>query len=216
MFTKSALIVRGGWEGHEPRQCSDVFVPFLKEQGYEVDVQDTVEVYADKDRMAKLSLVVQCWTMGTMTGEQERGLLDAVKSGVGIAGWHGGLCDSFRANCEYQWMTGGQFVAHPGGIIDYTINIAKPEDPIVAGLKDFAMHSEQYYMHVDPSNDVLATTRIVGPNAPWVAGCVMPVVWKRTFGEGRVFYSALGHVAKDFEGPECLEIMKRGMLWASK
>ncbi|MFA6244035.1 MAG: ThuA domain-containing protein, partial [Candidatus Hydrogenedentales bacterium] len=133
MFAKSALIVRGGWEGHEPRQCSDVFVPFLKEQGYEVDVQDTVEVYADKDRMAKLSLVVQCWTMGTMTGEQERGLLDAVKSGVGIAGWHGGLCDSFRANCEYQWMTGGQFVAHPGGIIDYTVNIVKPEDPVVAG-----------------------------------------------------------------------------------
>jgi hypothetical protein len=154
--------------------------------------------------------------MGTITPEQEAGLLDAVRSGVGIAGWHGGMGDSFRNNTEYQFMVGGQWVAHPGNIIDYEVNIIKPEDPIVAGLSDFKMHSEQYYMHVDPSNEVLATTTFSGEYCEWIAGTVMPVVWKRRYGKGRVFYSSLGHVAKDFEVPEALEIMKRGMLWASR
>jgi len=124
--------------------------------------------------------------------------------------------DAFRNNTEYQFMVGGQWVAHPGGVIDYEVVITKPEDPIVAGLKDFKMHSEQYYMHVDPSNEVLATTVFSGKHAPWVEGCVMPVAWKRMWGKGRVFYTSLGHVAKDFEGPEARTIVERGMLWASR
>ncbi|MCS6951048.1 MAG: ThuA domain-containing protein, partial [bacterium] len=179
-------------------------------------LSDTLDVYTDKELMNSLSLIVPIWTMGTITPEQEAGLLDAVRSGVGIAGWHGGMGDSFRNNTEYQFMVGGQWVAHPGGIIEYEVNIIKPEDPIVAGLSDFKMHSEQYYMHVDPSNEVLATTTFSGEYCDWIAGTVMPVVWKRRYGKGRVFYSSLGHVAKDFEVPEALEIMKRGMLWASR
>ncbi len=213
---KSALLVWGGWDGHEPKQCIDVFAPFLQEQGFEVEVSDTMAPYEDQDKMNALSLVVPCWTMGAITGEQEKGLLEAIKSGVGIAGWHGGMCDSFRNNTEYQWMTGGQWVAHPGGKVEYTVNITKPSDPIVAGLSDFKMHSEQYYMHTDPGNDVLATTTFSGEHAPWTKGTVMPVVWKRMWGEGRVFYSSLGHVAADFQVPECLEIMKRGLLWAAR
>ena len=142
--------------------------------------------------MNALSLVVPCWTMGEITGDQSKGLLNAVRGGVGIAGWHGGMGDSFRGNTEYQFMVGGQWVEHPGGIIDYEVNITKPEDAIVAGLSDFRMHSEQYYMHVDPSNEVLATTTVGGDPYPWIEGCVMPAVWKRMYGEGRVFYSALG------------------------
>ncbi|HOE67763.1 MAG TPA: ThuA domain-containing protein [Candidatus Hydrogenedentes bacterium] len=213
---KSALLVWGGWDGHEPKQCIDVFAPFLQEQGFEVEVSDTMAPYEDQDKMNALSLIVPCWTMGAITGEQEKGLLEAIKSGVGIAGWHGGMCDSFRNNTEYQWMTGGQWVAHPGGKVEYTVNITKPSDPIVAGLSDFKMHSEQYYMHTDPGNDVLATTTFSGEHAPWTKGTVMPVVWKRMWGEGRVFYSSLGHVAADFQVPECLEIMKRGLLWAAR
>ena len=76
--------------------------------------------------MMALSLVVPIWTMGTITKEQEAGLLAAVKSGVGIAGWHGGMGDSFRNNTEYQWMVGGQWVAHPGNMIDYEVNIIRP------------------------------------------------------------------------------------------
>ncbi|GIV17115.1 MAG: hypothetical protein KatS3mg022_2550 [Armatimonadota bacterium] len=213
---KRALIVWGGWEGHEPKQCAEIFAPWLQSQGYEVIVSNTLDTYTDKELMQSLNLIVPIWTMGTISPEQEAGLLDAVRSGVGIAGWHGGMGDSFRNNTEYQFMVGGQWVAHPGNIIDYEVNIIKPEDPIVAGLSDFKMHSEQYYMHVDPSNEVLATTTFSGEYCEWIAGTVMPVVWKRRYGKGRVFYSSLGHVAKDFEVPEALEIMKRGMLWASR
>jgi len=213
---KSALMVWGGWEGHEPKQCVDIFAPYLREQGYNVEIADTLDVYLDQDKMRSLSLIVPVWTMGTITAEQERGLLEAVQSGVGIAGWHGGMADSFRNNTEYQFMVGGQWVAHPGGIIDYEVNIINHDDPITAGLRDFKMHSEQYYMHVDPSNEVLATTTFSGEYAPWIAGCVMPVVWKRRWGAGRVFYCSLGHVAKDFDVPEARTIVQRGLLWASR
>ena len=213
---KAVLMVWGGWDGHEPKQCIEVFAPYLQGQGYDVEIAETLDVYLDRDKMTALSLVVPCWTMGQITGEQEKGLLDAVRSGVGIAGWHGGMCDAFRLNTEYQWMCGGQWVAHPGGIVDYEVNIIKPEDPIVAGLDDFTMSSEQYYLHVDPSNEVLATTTFRGDHAPWIDGCVMPAVWKRMYGSGRVFYTSLGHVAKDFNVPECKTIVQRGMLWASR
>ncbi len=213
---KQALMVWGGWEGHEPRQCVDVFAPILQQEGFEVRVSDTLEVYTEWDYMRSLSLVVPVWTMGTITDEQERGLLEAVESGVGIAGWHGGMGDSFRNNCDYQFMVGGQWVAHPGGVIDYRVNIVKPEDPIVSGLSDFEMHSEQYYMHVDPSNEVLAATTFTGEHCPWIEGVVMPVAWKRRYGAGRVFYCSLGHVAADFQVPEAKEIVRRGLLWAAR
>jgi len=213
---KSALMVWGGWDGHEPKQCVDVFAPFLQEQGYDVRISDTLDVYLEEDYMQALSLVVPVWTMGSITGEQERGLLEAIKSGVGVAGWHGGMCDAYRNNTEYQFMTGGQWVAHPGGIVKYRVNITKASDPIVAGLGDFDMESEQYYLHTDPSNEVLATTNFSGEHCAWINGCVMPVVWKRTWGAGRVFYTSLGHVAKDYDVTEARTIVQRGMLWASK
>jgi hypothetical protein len=213
--TKRALMVWGGWMGHEPKKCVDIFAPYLESQGYDVTISDTLDVYLNKDLMMGLNLVVPVWTMGTITNEQEAGLLEAVESGIGIAGWHGGMGDSFRNNVRYQFMVGGQWVAHPGGVIDYDVNITKPEDPIVAGLDDFPMHSEQYYMHVDPSNEVLATTTFGGEYCPWIEGTVMPVAWKRTYGAARVFYTSLGHVASDFDVPEAREIVKRGMLWAS-
>ena len=213
---KKALIVWGGWEGHEPKKCADIFAPALRERGFEVEVSDTLDSYLDTEKMLALDLVVPIWTMGTITREQEKGLLDAIGSGVGLGGWHGGMADSFRNNTTYQWMVGGQWVAHPGNIIDYTVNITNHDDPITAGINDFQMHSEQYYMHVDPANQVLATTTFNGEHASWVAGTVMPVVWKRMWQQGRVFYSSLGHVASDFNVAEAKEIQIRGMLWASR
>jgi len=215
-MSKSALVVWGGWDGHEPKQCMEIFAPYLESQGYDVRVENSMDVYEDADYMNSLSLVVPIWTMGEITREQQDGLLNAVKSGVGIAGWHGGMGDSFRQNTEYQFMVGGQWVAHPGGIVDYVVNITKPDDPIVAGLDDFAMTSEQYYMHVDPGNEVLATSTLSGEHAPWIEGTVMPAVWKRMWGEGRVFYSSVGHVAADFDVEEARTIVERGMLWASR
>ena len=213
---KSALIVWGGWEGHEPEKGAHLFAPFLQSHGYQVEIKNTLDVYLDTAKMRSLDLIVQIWTMGTLTTEQEQGLLAAVEDGVGFAGWHGGVADSFRNNPAYQFMVGGQWVAHPGNIIDYEVNLTKPSDPIVEGLQDFHMHSEQYYMHVDPTNEVLATTTFSGEYVPWIAGHTIPVVWKKQWGQGRVFVSSLGHVMKDFEVPEALEIMRRGILWASR
>jgi uncharacterized protein len=213
---KKALMTWGGWEGHQPKQCVDVFAPFLREQGYDVTITDTLDAYVDEPFMRSLDLVVPVWTMSTITKEQEQGLLGAIASGVGIAGWHGGMADAFRNNPNYQFMVGGQWVAHPGDIIDYTVNIINHEDPITAGLPDFKMHTEQYYMHCDPSNEVLVTTTFRGDYLPWIEGTVMPVVWKRRWGEGRVFYCSLGHHASDLEVPEVRTIVQRGMLWASR
>lgn len=215
---KKALMVWGGWNGHEPQQCVDIFAPVLRDAGYDVEISDSLAVYTDAAKMQALSLVVPVWTMGEISGEQCKGLLSAIRSGVGVAGWHGGMGDSFRQNVDYQFMVGGQWVSHPGGIVDYEVNIIDHRDPITAGLQDFAMNSEQYYMHVDPSNEVLATTTFSGAHGdvPWIKGCVMPTVWKRQWGAGRVFYTSLGHVAKDFAVPEVREIVRRGMLWASR
>jgi len=213
---KHALMIWGGWDGHEPKACVDLFAPILQDHGFEVEIRDSLDVLTDRKLINALSLIVLAWSMGTLTPEQERGLLDAVKSGVGIAGWHGGMGDSFRNNPTYQWLVGGQWVAHPDDITDYEVNIVDFEDPITRGIPDFKVHSEQYYMHVDPSNHVLGTTTFHSSAAPWIDGCVMPVVWKRMWGHGRVFYSSLGHVAKDFDVPHVKEIQTRGMLWASR
>jgi type 1 glutamine amidotransferase len=215
-MTKKALMVWGGWDGHEPEQCIQIFAPFLREHDFDVEISDTLDTYLDPSKMLALDLIVPVWTMGTITSEQEKGLLAAIESGVGIAGWHGGMADSFRNSVDYQFMVGGQWVAHPGGVIDYEVNITDQDDPITAGLSDFQMHSEQYYMHVDPSNQVLATTTFNGEFCVWINGNVIPVIWKRMWGAGRVFYTSLGHVAQDFNVPEARTIVQRGMLWASK
>ena len=211
---KKVLYVWGGWMGHEPDKCRDIFVPWMESEGAKVTVSDTLEAYVSMDLKKDFDLIIQAWTMGTIESKQEKALLEAVKSGVGLAGWHGGLGDSFRNNTEYQFMVGGQWVAHPGGVIDYRVNIIDHKDPVTKGLTDFDMHSEQYYVHVDPNVKVLAATTFTDKNASWIGGNVVPVVWKKVYGSGRVFYSSLGHVASDFNVPQALEIQKRGICWA--
>ncbi len=213
---KSVLFVWGGWDGHEPKQCVDIFAPLLERAGYATTICDTLDVYLNTDALLRYDLIVQAWTMGDISRDQLKGLTQAVQSGVGFGGWHGGMGDSFRNHPDYQFIVGGQWVAHPGGVIDYRVNITNPTDPITAGLNDFDMHSEQYYMHVDPSNEVLATTTFHGDIFPWIAGTVMPVAWKRRWGQGKVFYASLGHVAKDFDVPQAREIVRRGLLWAAR
>lgn len=213
---KKVLFVWGGWDGHEPKQSVDIFVPWLKAEGADLTVSDTLDIYLNESLMSSLDLIIQIWTMGKITNEQERALLKAVKSGVGLAGWHGGIGDSFRDNVEFQFMVGGQWVAHPGNIIDYRVNITDHNDSVTKGLNDFNMHSEQYYMHIDPNVKVLATTEFSGEHASWIEGGIIPVAWKKYYGEGRVFYSSLGHVMSDFKVPEVLTIQKRGILWAAE
>ena len=154
--------------------------------------------------------------MSTIEKEELDNLRGAIAGGVGLGGYHGGMGDAFRSEPAYQFMCGGQWVAHPGNIIDYRVTITRPDDPITAGIGNFGYRSEQYYMHVDPSNEVLATTTFTGRHCSWIEGVVMPVVWKRRYGEGRVFYSSLGHVAAEFEVPQMATILRRGLVWAAR
>jgi type 1 glutamine amidotransferase len=211
-----ALIFHGGWDGHEPAEFAEHYAEVLRGEGMTVEVSPTLDCLLDADALRRLALIVPIWTMGEIRPDQLGPLLDAVASGVGIAGFHGGMGDAFHDACDYQFMVGGQFVAHPDGIKDYGVTITDRDSPLTAGLDDFAMHSEQYYMHVDPSNHVLATTTFSPASAPWVDGCVMPVAWTRRWGDGDVFYSSLGHTTADLQVPEVGELQRRGMLWAAR
>ena len=206
----NALIVYGGWAGHEPQKVAAVLEKALKDNGFDVEMSETLESFADKDHLLSKDLIVPNWTMDTLSGEQQKGLCEAVQAGVGIAGTHGGMGDAFREATNYQFMVGGQFVAHPGGSHEYTVSICNQLDPIVAGMGHFKLTSEQYYMHVDPGITVLATC-VFEAN-----GVTVPVIWKKMFGKGRVFYTSLGHVAADFDVPEVLETTTRGMIWAAE
>jgi type 1 glutamine amidotransferase len=212
---RSALILWGGWEGHQPEQCAKIVQSMLAEDGFQVTKENDLQILV-KSEPGKFDLIVPIISMGSITEEQGKALTSAVEGGTGLAGFHGGMADSFRHNTHYQFMTGGQFVAHPGNIINYRVNIVDRSDPITAGLDDFDYWSEQYYMHVDPNNHVLATTTFSGEHAFWVAGAKMPVVWKRQHGNGKVFFSALGHVASEFSVKEMRTILQRGMLWAAR
>jgi type 1 glutamine amidotransferase len=212
---REALIVWGGWSGHEPEQCAAIIAGWLEEDGFKVWVENSTEAFADPG-LAGMSLIVPIYTMSKIEKEELNNLTAAVRGGVGLAGYHGGMCDAFREAVEYQFMCGGQWVAHPGNIIDYRVNVVRPDDPVMAGVRDFDYRSEQYYMHVDPSNHVLATTTFSGEHAPWIAGVKMPVAWKRMHGKGRVFHSTLGHQAKEFDVLEMATIMRRGMNWAAR
>lgn len=210
-MAKRALIVWGGWDGHQPKEVGQIFAQALRNNGFETEVSDTLDAFRDGEKLKQLDLIVPIWTMGTITPDQLNPLLEAVRSGVGIAGCHGGMGDAFRNETEYQFMVGGQWVAHPGGAgVTYKVEIIDRQHPITRGINDFMITSEQYYMHVDPLNTVLAQTTFEE------YGTVMPVVWIKMYGKGRVFYNSTGHQAKDFEIPENLEIMTRGMLWAAE
>ena len=211
---REALIVWGGWSGHEPEQCAAIVAEMLKGNGFEVRVESSTRAFADP-ALDKLSLVVPILTKSTIEKEELDNLTRVVRGGVGIGGFHS-MCDAFRDAVDYQFMTGGQWVAHPGNIVDFRVNVKRGDDPVMHGIADFDYRSEQYYMHVDPSNEVLATTTFSGDHAPWIDGVVMPVVWKRRHGSGRVFYSALGHVAREFERPQMRTLLERGLLWAAR
>jgi type 1 glutamine amidotransferase len=202
-------MVEGGWEGHEPREVTQVLSQALRDRGFQVEVSNTLDVFRDQEKMQKLELIVPVWTMGSIEPDQLKPLLETVGGGTGLAGVHGGMADAFRDQTEYHYMVGGQWVAHPGGDgVTYEVNITDVPSPITQGIEDFSVTSEHYYMHVDPGNTVLATTQF--------GDTVMPVAWTKTYGKGRVFYCSLGHSADIVRRPEVLKLVTRGMLWAAQ
>lgn len=217
---KKVLIIQGGWQGHEPKLTSKRFAGLMEKNGYSCEISDTLDVLADLDYLMGLDLVIACWTMDKINKEYVVNLSKAVGTGVGLAGCHGGMCDSFRENTEWQFMTGGQWVSHPGGDgIKYTVNINKGSSPIVEGLEDFEVCSEHYYLHIDPAVEVLATTRFPIVNYYHISNkpVDMPVAWTKFWGNGRVFYNSLGHHDDVFDiSPTAEIIMERGLLWAAQ
>ncbi|NWL86930.1 MULTISPECIES: ThuA domain-containing protein [unclassified Paenibacillus] len=216
---KKALIVWGGWDGHEPEQVATIFKNALLEHQFEVEVADTLDAYADAEKLLGLDLIVPVWTMGEISQELVNNVSAAVQAGTGLAGCHGGMCDSFRNNVDWQFMTGGQWVAHPGNDgVEYKVEIKSSSSPLVEGISDFMVSTEQYYLHVDPAVEVLATTRfpiIDGPHRLNKA-VDMPVVWTKRWGLGRVYYNSLGHHADIVDLPPVKELMIRGLLWAAE
>lgn len=202
-------MVFGGWKGHQPKEVSDILAELLREVNFEVELSGTLDSFTDEEKLHGFNLIVPIWTMGKITSEQLNPLLSAVRNGVGIAGCHGGLGDSFREATEFQYMVGGQWVAHPGNDgVNYSVHVKKKDHPIMKGLEDFTVCSEQYYMHVDPAIHVLATT--------FFGNVEMPVAWTKTYGEGKVFYCSLGHQADIVLMPQVKTMMQQGMVWAAK
>ena len=228
---RRALVVRGGWDGHQPVAATELFLPFLREQGFEVDVHETNEVYADADVMAATDLVVQSMTMSSIGHDELGGLRGAVEAGTGLVGWHGGIADSYRNSSDYLQLVGGQFATHPGkepslrvgdetdNYLPYTVEITDlgREHPITAGLDDFELESEQYWVLHDDLIDVLATTtHPTQPYHPWHRPITSPAVWTRHWGKGRIVVATPGHTPEVLQHPAVRTIVERGMLWAAR
>lgn len=217
---KKALILNGGWDGHEPQLTSKRFARLLEKNGIEAEISETLEALEDLDYLKSLEIIVACWTMGNISGKQSHNVARAVGSGVGLAGCHGGMCDAFRNDTEWQFMTGGQWVSHPGGDgVEYIVNVHHGSSPITAGLEDFQVKSEHYYLHIDPAIEVLATTRFPLINYYHSSNKFvdMPVAWTKFWGNGRVFYTSLGHHDDVFDiSPNAEIMMERGMIWAAE
>jgi type 1 glutamine amidotransferase len=229
--TKSALVVRGGWEGHQPIEATDMFIPHLKDHGYSVRVEGSPAVYADREYMAGVDLIMQCVTMSTIERDEFNGLRTAVEAGTGLAGWHGGIADSYRSNADYLHLIGGQFACHPGNhpadctgeqsdnYVPYSVTMlaAAAEHPITAGIGDFDLVTEQYWVLADDYIDVLATTtQKVREWDPWHREVISPAIWTRHWGEGRIFVATPGHRVDVLENDNVRRIIERGLLWASR
>ena len=230
-MTRTALVVRGGWDGHHPVEATDLFLPFLRDSGFDVSVEEDPEVYADAARMAAVDLVLQCVTMSEASHDAIKGLRAAVAAGTGLAGWHGGIADSFRASSDYLQLVGGQFATHPSkspeevhgdqsdNYLEYTVEITElgRAHEITAGLEDFSLTTEQYWVLHDDLIDVLATTtHPVQPYHPWHRPITSPAVWTRDWGKGRVFVATPGHSVDVLQDANVRTIIERGLLWAAR
>ncbi len=231
MTERSALVVRGGWEGHQPVEATDMFVPHLEANGFSVRIEGSPKVYADAAYMAGVDLIVQCMTMSTIEKDELAGLTAAVASGTGLAGWHGGIADSYRNSSDYLHLIGGQFACHPpkaaeerrGEQADYFIpyRVAmRPEaadHPITQGIADFDLVTEQYWVLTDEYIDVLATTTLAAREFdPWLRPVTSPAIWTRQWGKGRVFVCTPGHNVDVLEQPDVTTIIERGLTWAAR
>jgi type 1 glutamine amidotransferase len=210
---KRALIVWGGLELHQPKRGAELVGGWLQEAGFAVSLSND---YEELGEAADYDLVMPQVTGGELSTDASIAFCAAVETGVGVAAFHHGLATSFPGNAQLRFVSGSTFASHPGDVVSYQIEPLETGDPVMAGISTFTHTSEQYYLHVDPSVEVLATTTFSGEHAWWKKGVTMPVVFKSRFGEGRLFYSALGHQPQELANPLIATILKRGMAWASR
>jgi uncharacterized protein len=232
MTTRNALIVRGGWDGHMPVETTDSFVGFLEDHGFSVVIEESNEVYADAERMAGVDLIVQVVTMSEISKEALAGLIAAVRAGTGMVGWHGGIADSYRNSADYLQLIGGQFAHHASvrppeeatgeqsdNYEDYTVNITDlgRSHPVTAGVDDFELTTEQYWVLSDEYNQVLATTTQAKRDwDAWDRPVTFPAVWTRQWGKGRIVVSTPGHRLEIVQHPAVRKIIEQGLLWAAR
>lgn len=210
---KNVLIVWGGWEGHKPEKFSNIIVSWLNDVSANIRVENGLDIYSNYDELIKFDLIIQSVTQSSISSKQEKNLLKAIRNGVGFAGAHGGIVDSFRENTNYQFMTGGQWVEHPGGMVNFKVKIV--QNDFTEGINDFEVFSEQYYLHYDPNVEIIATTTFNGKDFPWINGVKMPVAWKKLYGNGKVFFISIGHDPSEFKRyKNGWELLKRGLVWA--
>ncbi len=210
---KKVLLLSGGWPGHYPEAIAEFAMQHWL-QDFEVTRSTSLDDLSHLN-LREFDLIIPNWTQGKLDKQQETALVSAIEQGVGLAAWHGSA-DAFNDNHMFHFVLGGQFICHPGDFVEYQVRFTDSGDDITAGLKDFTVFSEQYYMHVDPSNEVLATTKFNGNTFPWIDGIEIPAAWKRQWGKGRVFYQSVGHTVTEFSIPEVRELMKRGIEWAAR
>ncbi|MFA5553522.1 MAG: ThuA domain-containing protein [Phycisphaerae bacterium] len=214
-MTKSALFVYGGWGGHEPKHSAEIVCGWLKEKNWKIELSDNLEIFTDSQTLSSFDLIVPVWTGGELSKEQESGLESAVRNGIGLAGWHG-MADAFGNSQIYKMAVGGRFVWHPANDVRINIKIIEPNDPIMQGIDDFSITSELYYMHIDPSNHILADCEFPADELGQPQGVRMPVAWRRNWGKGRVFYFSIGHKPDDLNIAQVRRIIEQGLLWAAK
>lgn len=212
---RKAIIVWGGSRIHEPEECAGIVGEMLREDSFSVEITGDLGIFGSP-HVAEADLLVPIVTGETIEKTHAKALVEAVRGGLGLGGHHCALATSFKESPAFHYVAGVTWVSHPGNIIDYRVNITRPNDPLMQGIPDFDYRSEQYYLHYDPSVEILATTTFTGEYDEAVRNVVMPVVFKRHFGRGRVFYSALGHVAAEFQHPHMRTILKRGLTWAAR
>ena len=222
-MSKRALFIAGGWDGHEPLETSNFMIEEIKKFNIESEIVQDLEVLADLKYLQDFDIILPVWTMGKIDDNNWEiknskigNLQEAVESGIGLAGWHGGMSDAFRDNTNYQFLVGSQFVCHPGNFVDYKVEIIQKEHEVVKGINDFNVHSEQYFLHIDPSINIIASTKFNKKYHDWIDGVEMPIAYTKKWGKGKVFHCSIGHYLKDFENFNVVKLITRGINWATK
>ncbi len=208
-----AWILTGGWSGHDPEGVAAWSAERLAALSVSAEVVRDLDALDDAAALDGLALLVPNWSWGSLSPSQETALVTAVERGLGLVGTHGGMGDTSRASLKYQWLVGGQFVAHPGDLYPHRVTF-DPGSPLLGDLPPVELITERYVMLIDPAVSVHARLTFGADPMPWLDGVQVPVAWTRRWGEGRVGYLSVGHTVDDLRVPAIVTAFERLADWA--